>query len=87
VLYDDRDLSAGVKFADADLLGVPLRLTVSERALQQGGVELKGRDSEERSVVPVDSVVAAVQEEMARRRASAERLLHDVPYPEDVHWP
>jgi len=87
VLYDDRDLSAGVKFADADLLGVPLCLTVSERALQQGGVELKGRDSEERSVVPVDSVVAAVQEEMARRRASAGRLLHHVPYLEDVHGP
>ncbi|MCL6554309.1 MAG: proline--tRNA ligase [Firmicutes bacterium] len=87
VLYDDRDLSAGVKFADADLMGVPLRVTVSERALQRGGVELKGRDSEERSVVPLDSVVAAVQEEMARRRAAAERLLHDVPYPEDVHGP
>ena len=87
VLYDDRDLSAGVKFADADLMGVPLRVTVSERALQRGGVELKGRDSEERSVVPVDSVVAAVQEEMARRRAAAERLLRDVPYPEDVHGP
>lgn len=43
VLYDDRDESPGVKFADADLIGAPLRLTVSQRSLRQGGVEVKPR--------------------------------------------
>jgi prolyl-tRNA synthetase len=48
VLYDDRDASAGVKFNDADLIGVPLRLTVSKRSVQDGLVEAKWRDSAER---------------------------------------
>jgi len=56
VLYDDRDESAGVKFADADLIGCPLRLTVSRRSLEAGGVEVKARREKERRVVPVESV-------------------------------
>lgn len=43
VLYDDRDESAGAKFADADLMGCPLRLTVSKRTLAENSVELKRR--------------------------------------------
>jgi prolyl-tRNA synthetase len=43
VLYDDRDASAGVKFADADLIGLPLRVTVSARTLAEDAVELKRR--------------------------------------------
>ena len=43
VLYDDRDESPGVKFNDADLIGCPVRITVSERAMNQGGVEMKLR--------------------------------------------
>ncbi len=56
-LLDDRDESAGVKFADADLIGLPLRLTVSERALKQGGVEFKVRKSGESWIVPTQDVV------------------------------
>jgi prolyl-tRNA synthetase len=56
-LYDDRAESAGVKFMDADLLGMPLRITVSERALKQGGVEFKPRKSGEVSVVPLEEAV------------------------------
>jgi len=48
VLYDDRDLSAGVKFADADLIGLPLRLTVSKRSAPEGQVEAKWRNSADR---------------------------------------
>lgn len=66
VLYDDREGSAGVKFADADLVGLPLRLTVSGRALRQGGVELKGRDEEVSRLVPWDGVLAAVRQELDR---------------------
>jgi prolyl-tRNA synthetase len=48
VLYDDRTASAGVKFNDADLIGIPLRLTVSKRSVRDGVVEAKWRNSRER---------------------------------------
>jgi len=54
LLWDDRDESPGVKFADADLLGIPLRLTVSPRSVAAGGVEVSHRRSGERSILSVD---------------------------------
>jgi prolyl-tRNA synthetase len=60
-LFDDRNERAGVKFNDADLLGIPLRLTVGERALQQGGVELKLRGGAENQFVPLADVLRRVQ--------------------------
>ena len=57
VLYDDRRESPGVKFADADLIGVPWRITVSSRSLQSGGVELKRRSEPEKVLVPQELVV------------------------------
>ena len=51
-LFDDRDERAGVKFNDADLIGLPLRVTVSARSLQNGGFEFKRRDTDERWIVP-----------------------------------
>jgi len=60
-LFDDRDDSPGVKFNDADLIGLPIRLTVSERALNQGGVEIKLRSKLEKAVVPLDAAVADVR--------------------------
>ncbi len=51
VLYDDREESPGVKFNDADLIGLPLRLTVSRRTLEVGGVEVKRRDEESSRVL------------------------------------
>jgi len=62
VLYDDRDERPGVKFNDADLLGMPVRLTVSKRNLDQGVVEMKGRTEKEPSLVPQADVVAMVSE-------------------------
>ncbi len=61
VLLDDRAESAGVKFADADLIGVPVRLAVSGKALAAGGVEAKRRASAERVIVPLDEVAAWVR--------------------------
>lgn len=61
VLLDDRAESAGVKFADADLIGIPVRLAVSSKALAAGGVEAKRRDSAERVIVPLDEVAAWVR--------------------------
>ncbi|HZP95786.1 MAG TPA: proline--tRNA ligase [Candidatus Limnocylindria bacterium] len=62
VLYDDRDETAGVKFADADLIGIPFRLTVSKRTLKENAVELKGRTEEKGVLVPNDAIVAKMRE-------------------------
>ena len=62
VLYDDRSESAGVKFNDADLLGLPVRVVVSPRNLRQNAVEVKGRSDTEASVVPRDQMVGKVKE-------------------------
>lgn len=58
ILYDDRDESPGVKFADADLLGMPWILTLSPRSLEAGGVEVKRRETGDRVVRPVEDVEA-----------------------------
>lgn len=62
VLYDDRDESPGVKFNDADLIGVPVRLTIGSRSLEKGGVELKLRDEKERQLIPTGVLVDRVGE-------------------------
>jgi prolyl-tRNA synthetase len=65
VLLDDRDERPGIKFKDADLIGIPLRLTIGERNLKEGLVELKRRVSGETRLVPVDEAAAAVQQLVA----------------------
>jgi len=66
VLYDDReDAAAGVKFNDADLLGLPVRLVVSPRNLRAGVVEVKGRTESEAGSVPLDGVVQEVRRRLA----------------------
>ncbi len=56
-LYDDREERAGVKFADADLIGAPLRLIFSGKNLESKMVEWKSRDGSEKGVIHVDQVV------------------------------
>ncbi len=58
VLYDDRDERPGVKFKDADLLGLPLRLTIGSRALKEGMLELKVRKTGEELRVPPSEAVS-----------------------------
>jgi prolyl-tRNA synthetase len=58
VLLDDRDERPGSKFADADLLGMPLRVTVGSKALQEGALELQERRSGERTLIPVAEIGA-----------------------------
>jgi len=69
VLLDDRDERAGSKFADADLLGMPLRVTVGSKALQEGALELQERRSGTRSLLPLaeaaESIAARVREALA----------------------
>ncbi|KKS77955.1 MAG: Prolyl-tRNA synthetase [Parcubacteria group bacterium GW2011_GWC1_43_11b] len=61
VLIDDRDLSAGAKFADADLLGVPYRVVVSAKGLSAGQYEIKNRQTGETDFVPVEEFPAWVE--------------------------
>jgi len=68
VLYDDRDESAGVKFNDADLIGIPLRLTVSARNLEQNGVEAKLRWEKEVEIVPFERLYERIDALLAKER-------------------
>ncbi|MBN1879361.1 proline--tRNA ligase [bacterium] len=61
VLFDDRDESPGVKFNDADLYGLPLRVTLSKRSLKKGGVELKLRASKDIEIAPLNQAVGFVR--------------------------
>jgi prolyl-tRNA synthetase len=61
VLFDDRDESPGVKFADSDLIGIPLRLTLSNRTLKEQAVEVKRRDQSEASQVKLEVAIDAVR--------------------------
>lgn len=58
VLFDDRDERAGVKFNDADLIGCPIRVTVGEKGLQNGMVELKPRKEKENQTVPLNELAS-----------------------------
>ena len=62
VLYDDRDESTGVKFNDADLLGIPLRVTISPRSLEKNSVELKWRSEKKAELVPIEEAVTKIKE-------------------------
>jgi prolyl-tRNA synthetase len=66
VLYDDRDARPGVKFADAELIGVPHRLVVGERGLDAGKLEYRGRRDTESTEFPVDNAVEFIRSRMAR---------------------
>lgn len=60
VLFDDRDERAGVKFNDADLIGCPIRVTVGEKGLKEGMVELKSRTEKENQLLKVDEIVEKI---------------------------
>ena len=57
VLYDDCDVRAGVKFNDADLIGPPMRVTIGERGLQAGNVEVKLRSAKENELVKIKEII------------------------------
>jgi len=62
ILLDDRDESPGVKFNDADLLGIPLRITISPRTLEKNSVELKRRSEKESELVPLERAAGHLRE-------------------------
>lgn len=59
-LYDDRDVSAGEKFGDSDLIGIPYRVVVSKRSLEKGGAEVKRRTESESKILSFDEVTKSV---------------------------
>ena len=61
VLLDDRDSRAGVKFNDADLIGCPVRVTVGEKALKEGMVELKMRKEKDKEFVQIEEIVEKIK--------------------------
>ena len=61
VLFDDRDAPPGVKFKDADLMGIPVRVVISARSLGNGGIEVKARDNKESPIVAETDVVESVK--------------------------
>ncbi|MBP8625152.1 MAG: proline--tRNA ligase [Syntrophorhabdaceae bacterium] len=61
-LFDDRQERPGVKFKDCDLMGIPLRVTIGERNLKEGLVEIKARDKRESIKVPKEDIVRRVEE-------------------------
>jgi len=65
VLIDDRDVTAGVKFADADLIGHPLQVVVGKRGIQSGTVDLKVRCTGARSSVAMAETIPAVVDLLA----------------------
>jgi len=70
VLFDDRDDSPGVKFNDADLLGIPLRLTISPRTLQSQSIELKWRKENQAELVPLKEITLKINE-LIRKASSS----------------
>jgi prolyl-tRNA synthetase len=80
VLFDDREESPGVKFNDADLIGIPIRITVSERALSQGGVEIKLRREPARDVVPLEEIESRLRAEIQSLQDEITSKVTPVPF-------
>ena len=67
VLFDDRTESPGIKFNDADLLGIPLRITVSPRTLKENSVEVKWRAEKESKLLPLEGITAAIKQMVSEK--------------------
>jgi len=82
VLFDDRDRSPGVKFNDADLIGLPLRVTVAARGLKQQSVELKRRDQKDRELIPLADIIPVLRARIAAMEAEIAETVVEVPFRE-----
>ena len=61
MLFDDRDVRPGQKFADSDLIGIPYRVVVSSKSLEAGGVEFKKRNEKEGEIISVEDLISKVK--------------------------
>jgi len=80
VLYDDRPESPGVKFNDADLIGIPIRLTVSEKSIQENGVEFKRRDQEQKTLIPETNILSKVKDEITTLEKEIKANVVEIPF-------
>jgi prolyl-tRNA synthetase len=67
VLFDDRMESPGIKFNDADLLGIPLRVTISPRTLDKNSVEVKWRAEKESKLLPIEGLATVIKQMVAEK--------------------
>ena len=89
VLLDDRDYRAGVKFKDADLIGIPLRVVISERGLKEGQLEIKWRWDKQAEFINVAGAAAALAEMIRAERSSGDRFRNrpcGLPESAAVYW-
>lgn len=82
ILFDDRQESPGVKFNDADLIGIPIRLTISERAIKSGGIEVKKRDQKEKDIIPIDEIQDFVKSTIVELQSNLDQMVISVPFEE-----
>jgi len=66
VIFDDRDERAGVKFKDADMIGIPLRITIGQKNLAQGNVEMRIRKTGETQLYPLQDIIQKIKEFVQR---------------------
>ena len=81
VIYDDRGkkvATPGVKFRDSELIGIPLRLTVSKKSILKGGVEFKIRGEKDFEILPTDEALAKVKEKIAAEFAAIRNSLNHI---------
>ena len=74
MLLDDRDCRAGVKFKDADLIGVPLRVVIGDRGLKEGKLEVKWRWDKEVEKIDLDGAAETLADLILRERTDNARF-------------
>jgi prolyl-tRNA synthetase len=80
VLFDDRSDSPGVKFNDADLIGIPIRITISARNLENKMVEVKRRDQKDKQLIPLEQTVSSIQDLIKTLETEVMEMVVNVPY-------
>lgn len=80
VLFDDRDESPGVKFADADLIGIPIRITISNRSLNQGGMEIKLRNEQDKKIIRLGEAVSYIRNTIIKLLSDHDVGIHIEPF-------
>jgi prolyl-tRNA synthetase len=83
VLFDDRTERAGVKFADADVIGLPLRITMGRRGFSEGTAELRSRATGETTVIPLKDVMTELRDRITAMRAALDARI-TVELPEEL---
>lgn len=80
VLFDDRDERPGVKFNDADLIGLPVRVTIGAKSLAKGGVEVKLRSGGENQLIALENVVGYVRQVLQTLQAAIDVNVKEEPF-------